>query len=255
MESRVAAERIEGGVGLQKGDARRPVIKGLVEGFQSLIFVADQCRKSGDSKVLRRKCSFLLLRFQGRPLPLQNALPASVLVVRIKSVYQFTAGTRLPVEFHKPLKSPRMVAFRMVCQPEVVVSRDETWVHFDHAFQFFDRFIMTPSQVKDPTVNSVMEYVCWIIIDRRLHRGDSFVEAAVIGQTIAVPAIGVIGRWIEFDRAEKVFFAFRKVPTKIGIENAENRISLREVGIKLQCTLERGPGYLVFNIRRIIAHM
>jgi hypothetical protein len=55
MESRVAAERIQDGVSLQKGNIRRPVIKGLVEGFQSLIFVADECRQQGDSIVRRRK--------------------------------------------------------------------------------------------------------------------------------------------------------------------------------------------------------
>lgn len=117
MESRVVAERIERGVDLQKGNIRRAVIKGLIEGFQSLVFVADECRQCGDSIVVRRKYSFLLLRFEDRPLRLQNALPTAVLVVRIESVYQFTAGTGLPVEFHKPLEGPRMVALRMVCQP------------------------------------------------------------------------------------------------------------------------------------------
>src|SRR5687767_15658683 len=81
MESRVAAESVEGGVGLQKGNIRRTVIKGLVEGFQSLIFVADECRQRGHSIVKRRKFPFLLLRFEDRPLRPQNFLPARVLIV------------------------------------------------------------------------------------------------------------------------------------------------------------------------------
>src|SRR4029453_10903712 len=52
-----------------------------------------------------------------------------------------------------------------------------------------------------------------------------------------------------------MLFALHKVPTEIRVEDTEDRIRLREVGIKLQGTLERGPGYLVFNGRRIIAHM
>src|SRR4029079_17809726 len=52
-----------------------------------------------------------------------------------------------------------------------------------------------------------------------------------------------------------MLFALHKVPTEIRVEDAEYRIRLREVAIKLQCTLERGPGYLVFDGRRIIPHM
>lgn len=44
VKSRVTAESIEGRIGFQKGDICRPVLKGLVEGVQSLIFVADECR-------------------------------------------------------------------------------------------------------------------------------------------------------------------------------------------------------------------
>lgn len=98
------------GVGLQEVDIGRPVIKGLVERFQSLVLVAYECRQCGDSIVLRRKCPFLLLRFQDRPLRLQNALPASVLVVRIKSVYQFTAGTGYLV-----FNSRRIIAHMGIC--------------------------------------------------------------------------------------------------------------------------------------------
>src|SRR5688572_9690985 len=52
-----------------------------------------------------------------------------------------------------------------------------------------------------------------------------------------------------------MLFALRKVPTEVRVEDAEYRMRLREVAIKFQCTLERGSGYLVFNSRRIIAHM
>src|SRR4030095_7752251 len=52
-----------------------------------------------------------------------------------------------------------------------------------------------------------------------------------------------------------MLFALHKVPTEIRVKDAEDSLRLREVAIKLQGTLERGPGDLVFNGRWIIAHM
>lgn len=80
MESRVAAERIEGGVGFQEGNIRGAVLNRFVEGFQRLVFVADESRENADSIVTWRKFSFVLLLFQDCPLRLQNPLPARVLI-------------------------------------------------------------------------------------------------------------------------------------------------------------------------------